>query len=1101
MTEVGHVRYNDTETLKRPADEDDIVLNNADESNMEHSKRRKIHSFAAMTQYSEESSPTGVHDFLPPGYIRRINLRNFMCHEHFELELGPKLNFIVGNNGSGKSAILTAIAVALGAKVADTNRGRALRDLIREGCNSARITLWLDNGGNYAFQPEIYGDAIVIERILRRGTAAAFSLRTGKGKEVSNKKRDIQTIIDFFSIPVSNPMCFLSQDAARSFLTASTPQEKYLHFMRGTLLQDIATNLEKAQEVQRKAYESLSYHQDNLKMLKESHHKSKKILEELNKSSNLAETKRLLQAKSIWIDVDANIASANEMKEKLMSYKQKSKDADNKISYLSDQIQENTNHIESYSKEIESLKSDKLLKMSDHEAAQHELRKFRDNYEMEKRNKSEVQSNIEKCQHKIESLSKTISKLEMDLKRETGGDKQLMQDTLKRLESEQDALSKKDATYNIMHSDLKNREHMIMVERQSELRYLETGIAEKQSELGRLSGGHNNLLANFDYSMENFLRHLKENQHKFHKLPLGPLGLYVRVKPEYQKWAKAIQRCISATLSTFVVCDQHDNRVLQELMRKSRLKIRFPILTYQLGSFDYRQGKARCQAATISDALEFENNDIECLFVDRNKIERVILVSEQHKARQILRSKPANVRMALSLRDAKSGFQLQGGNRIDTVMYQEKLRLKVGKDSKEESTYIEDLIMQERKDLQSTRTKYDQKIRELRQEFSQIMADQRILQQNISNNYKRITDLKIKLSKEVDTGILNSKLNEKSNLESALASYEQALIELDIKLDQIGLEAEPYKAQYDNTKTAINIADERLAALDEKIKDREYRAIKIKDDIKALHQKKEVYAKKIVKAMEFIDELGIVIGEQLAKANEFCSKEKLNEYELPSTQSEIRLELTKVSRKILAAEQSLGVSHAEAVRIFEKNREAYKIGQERYSKVEEALRMLENSINQRLQNFKLAQRMTCFDADFDFRASLKVRKFSGNLSFSNEQKTLDIFILTPNDEIPRKVDNLSGGEKSFSQMALLLATWKPMRSRIIALDEFDVFMDQVNRKIGTSLIVKKLKDNPRTQTIIITPQDIGKITDIDSDGVRIHKIRDPERQNNSNFYG
>lgn len=39
-----------------------------------------------------------------------------MCHEHFELELGSRLNFIVGNNGSGKSAILTAITYWFGSQ-------------------------------------------------------------------------------------------------------------------------------------------------------------------------------------------------------------------------------------------------------------------------------------------------------------------------------------------------------------------------------------------------------------------------------------------------------------------------------------------------------------------------------------------------------------------------------------------------------------------------------------------------------------------------------------------------------------------------------------------------------------------------------------------------------------------------------------------------------------------------------------------------------------------------------------------------------------------------------------------------------------------------
>ena len=56
-----------------------------------------------------------------------------MCHDSFELKLGPQLNFIIGRNGSGKSAILTGISVGLGAKATDTNRGSTIRDLIKDG--------------------------------------------------------------------------------------------------------------------------------------------------------------------------------------------------------------------------------------------------------------------------------------------------------------------------------------------------------------------------------------------------------------------------------------------------------------------------------------------------------------------------------------------------------------------------------------------------------------------------------------------------------------------------------------------------------------------------------------------------------------------------------------------------------------------------------------------------------------------------------------------------------------------------------------------------------------------------------------------------------
>ena len=34
------------------------------------------------------------------GSIKSLTLSNFMCHEYFEIEFGPRVNFIVGKNGS-----------------------------------------------------------------------------------------------------------------------------------------------------------------------------------------------------------------------------------------------------------------------------------------------------------------------------------------------------------------------------------------------------------------------------------------------------------------------------------------------------------------------------------------------------------------------------------------------------------------------------------------------------------------------------------------------------------------------------------------------------------------------------------------------------------------------------------------------------------------------------------------------------------------------------------------------------------------------------------------------------------------------------------------
>lgn len=57
------------------------------------------------------------------------------------------------------------------------------------------------------------------------------------------------------------------------------------------------------------------------------------------------------------------------------------------------------------------------------------------------------------------------------------------------------------------------------------------------------------------------------------------------------------------------------------------------------------------------------------------------------------------------------------------------------------------------------------------------------------------------------------------------------------------------------------------------------------------------------------------------------------------------------------------------------------------------------------------------------------------------------------NSVGREAKTLSGGEKSFSQICFLLALWEAMGSPIRCLDEFDVFMDPVNRKTSIDMLV------------------------------------------------
>ena len=81
------------------------------------------------------------------GVIERVDMINFMCHRNLSIGLGPRINFIIGHNGSGKSAILTAITIALGGKATTTSRGSSLKDFIREGSSAAEVRVRMRNKG------------------------------------------------------------------------------------------------------------------------------------------------------------------------------------------------------------------------------------------------------------------------------------------------------------------------------------------------------------------------------------------------------------------------------------------------------------------------------------------------------------------------------------------------------------------------------------------------------------------------------------------------------------------------------------------------------------------------------------------------------------------------------------------------------------------------------------------------------------------------------------------------------------------------------------------------------------------------------------------
>lgn len=78
---------------------------------------------------------------------------------------------------------------------------------------------------------------------------------------------------------------------------------------------------------------------------------------------------------------------------------------------------------------------------------------------------------------------------------------------------------------------------------------------------------------------------------------------------------------------------------------------------------------------------------------------------------------------------------------------------------------------------------------------------------------------------------------------------------------------------------------------------------------------------------------------------------------------------------------------------------------------------------------------------------LSVRSFTGHLQFDHVKSTLNLSVMTADQaqaqgtQRAKEARSLSGGEKSYTQVCLLLALWESVGCPIRCLDEFDVFLD------------------------------------------------------------
>jgi hypothetical protein len=184
-------------------------------------------------------------------------------------------------------------------------------------------------------------------------------------------------------------------------------------------------------------------------------------------------------------------------------------------------------------------------------------------------------------------------------------------------------------------------------------------------------------------------------------------------------------------------------------------------------------------------------------------------------------------------------------------------------------------------------------------------------------------------------------------------------------------------------------------------------------------------------------------------------------------------------------------------------------------------------LNQRFAQWHRFRDQMVLRAKAHFIYYLSIRGYTGKMSFNHEEQRLHLKVqidptrafsgashhsestlvaVAQNDTtsiseatlLSRDTRSLSGGERSFTTLAFLLALWEAIECPFRCLDEFDVFMDAVNRRLCMKLLIEMARTTSHSrQYILITPQDMSTIS-LGND-TRVHRLRDPERGQSTLF--
>jgi len=1028
-----------------------------------HLQYEELDDERATQRLHNRSAVLGDNRVADNGILESITCVNFMCHIRLHCDLGPLLNFIVGENGSGKSAILTAITLCLGGKPSSTNRGANLKTFVREGQDQAILSVKIKNRGVDAYQHDVYGDSITVERHFSRSGSSGFKVRSATGRLISMKKSEVDEIVEYYCLQVDNPLNVLSQDNARQFLNAASASMKYKFFIKGVQLEQLDKDYELVKELLDANEEKLPVQEERVRVAKREFEAAEKQHRLIQSNSNLVRERRLYRNQLIWAQVVEQEAILREREAAVLAAEASITEAEQLKIQRGEALEIETENLHQAELLLASVKEADAEFQQRVDSANQAYSSARKELESLHSIERDAHGRLTQASESVKDLEKKIHEEQRRLEDANGDIHKQTRDQLEAARQEEETISAEIAEATSLVPQLEQKQ----IAADAAVKDANSAAEQKCKEIRAIEGKIRGLQQTrgspydaYEPQLPKLLSAIREDG-GFVETPVGPIGSHIQVVQP--GWSSILEKTLGGTLNGFIVTSKRDQQRLRNLMQRHGVQ-RCPILIANRQPINTSGKEPDPEFDTILRILKFDDELVRNQLIITSNIEQVILIQDRKRAEEVMFNGPAprNVAACLSLHDGKRGEGLRlsnkGGNISTTPVIPGNQKPRMKSDMDGQIAVQNEILEQLRADLGELESH-----RRLLQQASQHALAQ------VKLNGRKLVTLRQKL-REAQASInrIEEDLDKFDGADGRLQSLQEAMAQGLAEKEQYGDAYGDAKVRKKDKNKQIEGLRKELGA--EKLRQQAHKAQvdKAEDKVSRCRDLRHLALVEKNAAFEEVDKC--LDDKRLAEGKRDRQADRVQEFirdatvacrdrvYLPDgeTYAIVEKKLESVEKQLESRRRALGMTDEEVNHRVVTRKQAYEQANDVWNGTKEQVMGMSKALAARLTKWRIFQRHISAASRTNFIYLLSERGFKGRLLLDHRTKKLQVQVEpdeTRETSSGRSTKTLSGGEKSFSSICLLLAIWEAMGSPLRCLDEFDVFMDSVNRAISTDMLV------------------------------------------------